>query len=354
MSERGAARAKAQPSGTSSGNSADLIERVAHNTATMAEKDLFDQKLHDDAKFRQEALRRQVEYHVAGQLACSDRLRALFSRMLLAQRSRFPANEREPPKSGGRSDQAEAARGAFAQSEDEALNEMINRVVAGTASKSQKQAFIHQVMGSEVVFEQVNKLQHLFELEPSKSAQDKAKRLARILRDCNESLLEMHKAAAAVNETNLARATLGSSPLGGTAARGSPSGGSPLRGNVTGGSAAAGNSQPRRSPAEEGASAIKLPDPFSRAVRAKTSSLSRAGSQGPENNPDQVQEKGTSARDAAAAVPEVPAGLTTTLDQMRLEQQPQIVQHSDRSGSSAKTAASGNPKKKSKKGKSKK
>lgn len=316
-----AAEANAQSSATSANNLADLIDRVANNTTTPAERESFDQKLGEDLAFHLEVVEWEQRYRDREEDAKADRLRAPMARMLLARRSRPPfQQERNHPAPGGRSEQASQATKSSLPLHDD-IGLVMERVIGGTASKAQKKLFTYALLANEEMFEQIMGLQKYFESRRPKADQDKAKRLAKVLKGCNKMLLEMHEDAVP-DQSSLAGETFGSSPSRGSAAGGSAAG-----------SSAAGSSvQFGRSPPRKGGPATRDPAASRTALRADTPSQSRAGSQIPEGESEKALPSWPSMRAAAPAAQQLPVRLTNTLEQMRLEEQQQGPQGSEGSG----------------------
>jgi hypothetical protein len=334
FADRGAAAAeeKANQNRKLAGGHADLIKRVANNAATPADRELFDQMLIQNNEFYQGVVQCEGIYREIGEEPKADRVRAHLARVLLERRSHSfgsPAQKQDTSEQGGRPERDEVTESEAAEAQE--MTEMIERVLYGTASKAHKKLFTYQLMASEPLFERILELQRFFESKNSKDAQDKAKRLGRLLNHCNEMLLEMHKDAAAANELNLPGGKLGSSPPGRDVSGASASTSSPSRG-----SAAEGSGRFKRSPSREGAPAAREPRAFNSAFREHTPSQTRAV--------------------AAAAAQRISAGVTNTLGQMTLEEQQPGVRADDRSGGSraqSRTAPLTN-RKKAGKGRSKK
>jgi hypothetical protein len=334
FADRGAAAAeeKAPQTRKLTKDHADLIKRIANNAATPADRELFDQMLIQDSKFHLGAVQCERVYRETGEEAKADRVRAPLARVLLERRSRSfgsPAQKRDTSERGGRPGQDEVTESEAAEAQE--MTEIIERVLCGTASKAHRKLFTYQLMASEPLFERILELQRVFELKNSKDAQDKAKRLGRLLNDCNEMLLEMHKDAAAANEPNLIGGTLGSSPPGRDVSGAIASTSSPSRGSAAGGSG-----QFNRSPSRAGAPAARDPRAVKSVFREHTPSQTRAV--------------------AAAAAQRISAGVTNTLGQMTLEEQQPGVQADELSGGSRarSRAAPSINRKKAGKGRSKK
>jgi hypothetical protein len=335
FADRGAAAAeeKAHQNRKLAGGHADLIKRVANNAATPADRESFDQMLIQNNEFHQGVVQCERVYREIGEEAKADRVRAHLARTLLERRSRSfgsPAQKEDISERGGRPERDEDTESEAAEAQE--MTEMIERVLCGTASKAHKKLFTYQLMASEPLFERILELQRLFESKNAKDAQDKAKRLGRLLNDCNEMLLEMHKDAAAANEMNLLGGTLRSSPPGRDVSGASASTSSP-----SGGSAAGGSGQFKRSPSREGAPAAREPRAFNSAFREHTPSQTRAV--------------------AAAAAQRISAGMTNTLGQMTLGEQQPGVRADDRPGGSRAQSRGAAPltnRKKAGKGRSKK
>jgi hypothetical protein len=338
LADRGAAAAeeKAHQARKLAGCHADLIKRVANNAATRADRELFDKMLNQNNEFHRGVVQCERVYREIGEEPKADRIRAHLARVLLERRSRSfgsPAQKQDTSERGGRPERDEITESEAAEAQE--MTEMVERVLYGTASKAHKKLFTHQLMASEPLFERILELKKVFELRNSKDAQDKAKRLGRLLNDCNEMLLEMHKDAAAANELNLTGETLGSSPPGRDVSGASASTSSPSRGSAAGGSG-----QFKRGPSREGAPAARDPRAFNSAFREHTPSQTRA----------------VAAAAAAAAAQRISAGVTNTLGQMTLEEQQPGVQADERSGGSGarSRAAPLTNRKKAGKGRSKK
>ncbi|KAF7512479.1 hypothetical protein GJ744_001414 [Endocarpon pusillum] len=293
------ARQPAGHPGLPTQSNTQLIQRVASNSASPVEVDMFNSKLDQDRRFNQEALIFERTYREAGKLVQADRLRSLLARMLLQNRSRLhehhvhpspPAQQqrkkqerdtsRLPTAQTEDSDSADAAE-AEAEGEEStavhtALMEMIERVISGTASNAHKKLFTYQLLASEELFERVSWMQSQFELGESKAQRDKAKRLGRLLKDCTETLLTMHEDAAPAYERDTGGGGVGtlasSSPQIGISSGGGPLGSSPSQSSSA---LAGGNLLLRGSARERAASASRDPMKLGGSARVDPSSESR-------------------------------------------------------------------------------
>ena len=197
---------------------------------------------------------------------------------------------------------------------------------------------MYDLLISEGLFERVTNLQNGFAQSMTKADQDKAKRLARVLHDCNEALLRMHEDAAGVGDMYVGPGLLES----GLSGRGGAGAG------ASRGSAAGGSEQFEDTPAREEAPASGRTSPPSRRTQAPVS-------QGSEDPVVQEVRRRANMR-VAADTQSFTAGVAATLEQTRLNEPQQGAQESKRSSGSRgqpKASPSTNPKK-AKTGRSKK
>ncbi len=346
------AEGNACSSAASMGQNTELIQRVANNIATPADMDSLNQKLldHDTAIYR-ELQQRQSEYRKEGRVLQADRLRSIIAQVLLHSRSHPKGFSEEEEEEGTGDDrealeEAKAKKVAAATALAQTVAETIERIAHGTASKAQKKEFTYDLLVSEGLFDRVSKLQSIFSESDAKGDQVKAKRLARVLNECDQSLLTIHKDAAVGGDLHMNPVFLGSS----VSARGGAGTSSTSRGSAAGAS-----EQIEEEPARGEASAPRQTSIPRRRAPTPAAQQIEAASQSSEGPTVREVRRQASARTAAGAQ-RVTAEITATLEQTRLNEAQQRVQEGSRSGGSrgqAKVSSSTNPKK-AKKGRSRK